>query len=365
MKYLAKAFFIFTCSLLFAGAVSADSDLIVKRDAAVKFATLPMVANFPEGITANPANGDIYVGTFEFNGSGTETNGIVRFDRHGRLLAISDFTSNVPLLGLAFNPHDGNVYAASVGNFQGQASSIRRIAGNFANGAALQDVAMIPNFGAPPARVVPNPDGSQDIINFGDNAAVPNAIAFDASGRMLVSDSFQGAIFSVADPTACNGACVADLVVHDGLLATAGFPPFGANGLAFNADESALYIANTGDDRVLKLINLDTTNDLSVFAESINGADGLTFDTKGRLWVAANQADEVVALSNTGRVIVKLGDFLGIRHDGSAQGLIFPASLVIVGKELFVTNLALPLTGGDEPEVDVTRYTISRMKIPE
>jgi hypothetical protein len=62
---------------------------------------------------------------------------------------------------------------------------------------------------------------------------------------------------------------------------------------------------------------------------------------------------------------VKLGDFLGIRHDGSAQGLIFPASLVIVGKELFVTNLALPLTGGDEPEADVTRYTISRMKIPE
>lgn len=365
MKNLAKAIFILTCSLLLAGGATADSDLIVKRNAAVKFATLPMVANFPEGITANPANGDIYVGTFEFNGSGTETNGIVRFDRHGHLLAISDFTSNVPLLGLAFNPHDGNVYVASVGNFQGVASRIRRIAGNFANGAVLQDVATIPNIGAPPARIVSNPDGSQDIINFGDNAAVPNGLVFTASGRLLISDSFQGAIFSIADPTICTGACVATLVVRDGLLATAGFPPFGANGLALNADGSTLFIANTGDDRVLTL-NLVTLMVSEIpFAESINGADGLAMDSQGRLWVAANQGDEVVALSSTGRVIIKLGDFLGIRRDGSPRGLLFPASLVIVGKEIFVTNLALPLTGGDEPEADVTRYTVSRMKIPE
>jgi hypothetical protein len=37
----------------------------------------------------------------------------------------------------------------------------------------------------------------------------------------------------------------------------------------------------------------------------------------------------------------------------------------ILGDELFVTNLALPLTPavGDEPEEDVTRYTISRIKL--
>jgi hypothetical protein len=33
---------------------------------------------------------------------------------------------------------------------------------------------------------------------------------------------------------------------------------------------------------------------------------------------------------------------------------------------MFVTNLALPLTGaGNEPEQDVTQYTISRIKIPK
>jgi len=352
MKYLAKAIVFFTCSLWFAGAATADPDLIVMRHVAERFATLPMDAHFPEGITASPS-GKIFVGTFDFGGG----NKLLRFGANGLLEAVKDF-GGTPLLGL--NPADNKVYICNFG-----ASKIQRIAANFTAATPVEDVANITGIGAPPLRLVDNPDGTQDTITFGNAFPAPNAMVFKSDGSLYVSDSFQGAIFRIDNVQTCATPCTVTTVKHDGLLATAGFPPFGANGLAFNADESALYIANTGDDRVLRLVNLDTTNDLSVFAESINGADGLTFDTKGRLWVAANQADEVVALSNTGRVIVKLGDFLGIRHDGSAQGLIFPASLVIVGKELFVTNLALPLTGGDEPEVDVTRYTISRMKIPE
>jgi hypothetical protein len=65
-------------------------------------------------------------------------------------------------------------------------------------------------------------------------------------------------------------------------------------------------------------------------------------------------------------VIAKLDDFQGIGHHGSPRGLLFPASLVVVDDTLFVTNLALPLTGaGNEPEQDVTKYTISRIKIPK
>jgi DNA-binding beta-propeller fold protein YncE len=151
---------------------------------------------------------------------------------------------------------------------------------------------------------------------------------------------------------------------HDGLLATAGFPPFGANGLALSRDGSKLFIANTGDDRILRLEV--KTGVINIFAESINGADGIAFH-HGRLVVAANQADEVVILNENGRVIAKLGDFLGIRRDGSARGLLFPASVVIVDDTIFVTNLALPLTTteGDEPEEDVTKYTVSRIDIPK
>jgi sugar lactone lactonase YvrE len=151
---------------------------------------------------------------------------------------------------------------------------------------------------------------------------------------------------------------------HDALLATAGFPPFGANGLALSRDGNKLYIANTGDDRILRL-DLKT-GELSVWAESINGADGIA-SYHGGIVVAANQGDQVMILNDSGRVIAKLGDFLGIRGDGSPRGLLFPASLAIVDDTIYVTNLALPLTmtTGDEPEEDVTRYTISRIDIPK
>jgi DNA-binding beta-propeller fold protein YncE len=159
-----------------------------------------------------------------------------------------------------------------------------------------------------------------------------------------------------------------NVIRHDPLLATAGFPPFGANGLALSRDEKALFIANTGDDRILKLdlIQPQSVDALSVFAESINGADGLAIDRRGRVWVAANQADEVLALNEDGKIVARLGEFRGVRGNGTPNGLLFPASLVIVDDEIFVTNLALALTptAGDEPEEDVTRWTISRLKMP-
>ena len=206
---------------------------------------------------------------------------------------------------------------------------------------------------------------SEDTIMFGSNKfPAPNALAFDKDGNLYISDSFQGANFRIDTAHKCATPCPVTTVKHDGLLATAGFPPFGANGLALSKDESKLFIANTGDHRILRL-DLKT-GDISIFAESINGADGIAF-YRGRLVVAANQADEVVILNENGRVIAKLGDFLGIRQDGSPRGLLFPVSVVIVDDTIFVTNLALPLTmtEGDEPEEDVTRYTISRIDIPK
>ena len=80
----------------------------------------------------------------------------------------------------------------------------------------------------------------------------------------------------------------------------------------------------------------------------------------------ANQGDQIVALSETGRVIAKLGEFQGINRDGTPNGLLFPASPVIVGDWMYVTNAALPLVGnGAEWESDVTRWTIARIKLPK
>lgn len=322
------------------------------------FAVLPEGVRFPEGIAANPSNGDIYVGTFD----GGAQNKLLRYDRHGRLVGQLDL-GVAPLLGLEFDQARGKVYLTVVGDFAGGASRIQRVAAGLDAGS-LKDVATIPAIGAPTPRTEGNPDGSSDTTSFGSGARVPNAMTFDGKGNLYVSDSFQGAIFKIVNPEACAPACTVQTLSHDPKLATAGFPPFGANGLAFNKDESALFVANTGDDRILKIDMASL--EVSVFAESINGADGIVFDKQGTLWVAANQADEVVGLDAGGRVVARLGEFRAIRRNGTPDGLLFPASPVIYGNEIFVTNLALPLNGtaGDEPEEDVTRWTVSRMKLP-
>jgi DNA-binding beta-propeller fold protein YncE len=333
--------------------------IIVNRLAAEQFAQLPDGVRFPEGIAANPDTGEIFVATFDFAGN----NKLLRFKKNGRLVAQKDFGAT-PLLGLAFNPTDGKVYICNAGDLVNSQSKIQRIPADFHAGTPIEEVALLPHIGPPPDRTVNNPDGSMDRIEFGNNASAPNAMAFHSDFSLFVSDSFQGAIFQIENADLCTGNCDVSTVQHDALFATAGFPPFGANGIAFSPDEKSLFIANTGDDRILRM-DLGTKT-VEVFAESVDGADGIAFDSSGRLWVAANQADEVVVLNGNGQVIEKLGDFLGLRKDGAPRGLLFPASIVFSRDSAFVTNLALPLTSavGDEPEEDVRVYTISRIKMP-
>ena len=45
-------------------------------------------------------------------------------------------------------------------------------------------------------------------------------------------------------------------------------------------------------------------------------------DVDDNLWVAANQADEIVVLDTTGKVIAKLGDFDGLDQGGAARPLL-------------------------------------------
>lgn len=338
----------------------ADRGIVVDRLAAKEFVRLPDGMRFPEGITANPDTGDIFVATFDFGG----TNKLLRFSGNGKLLAQRDF-GGTPLLGLAYNRADNKVYICNTGDLVGSQSRIQRIPADFSADTPIEEVAFLPHIGPPPDRTVDNPDGSQDMIRFGDNASAPNAMAFRSDGSLFISDSFQGAIFQIEHVSMCAGSCTVATFGHDPLLATAGFPPFGANGIAFNPDEKGIFIANTGDDRILRMDS--GTKNVEVFAESINGADGIAFDSSGNLWVAANQADEVVVLDGNGRVVAKFGDFLGIREDGAPRGLLFPASIVFSGDSAFVTNLSLPLTSdtGDEPEEDVRIYTVSRIKVPE
>jgi sugar lactone lactonase YvrE len=294
-----------------------------------RFATLPKPGpGFPEGIAADHA-GRIYVSTFDFS-----TDNVIHvFGRNGHLQTTISLPGVVPL-GLEFD-QAGNLYVA-----------------NFVGGTVLKFTPPF-NSGSLPAQTFAVCGGA------GAGCGL-NALAFDAAGDLYASDSFGGNVFKLDLPSGAVSTLVANDLFKPG---SHGFPPFGANGLAFDAAGGNLYIANTADDRILKYEL--ASGALSVFAESINGADGIAFDRHGRLWVAANQGDEIVALNAKGRVVERLGSFRGVGKDGAAKGLLFPASIVISRGSIYVTNLALALTAavGDEPEEDVSTYTVSRIRL--
>ena len=194
----------------------------------------------------------------------------------------------------------------------------------------------------------------------------PNALTFDKAGYVYISDSFQGIVWR----TTSAGGVATPWVTSD-LLKPNGVPPFGANGLAFNNAGDALFVSNTANDQIIKIpVSGGAPGTPKVFADSVNGADGLIIDRHDNLWICANQADEIVVIDKTGKVIAKLGDFDGISKSGRPRGLLFPASLVRVDDWIYVTNLSLDLrkVNPDFVPVDaqwaaeVTRQTVSRLK---
>lgn len=297
------------------------------------FATLPAGATPPEGIAVD-VHGNVYVSTFGFPASGpaTDPGQIIVFDRHGRLLRQLVVAGASPhLLGLEFHPLTRDLLVA-----------------DFGAGKVL--------------KVNPYTGASSVFADIGPASGL-NALAFDSAGNVYISDSFQGIIWQTS---AAGGAAIP--WVTSPLLTTTGVPPFGANGLAFNKSGTALFVANTGNDSVVKIpVAGGTPGAPAVLAYSINGADGLIIDEDDNLWIAANQANEIVVLDPSGKAIAKLGDFDGVNRKGAVIGLLFPASLVFSGEHVLVTNLVLDLRLFGLPTLDsqlaaqVTRYTVSRL----
>jgi len=304
------------------------------RSPATTFAALPVGTAHPEGITAD-AQGNVYVADFDVS-KGAGPGNIIVFDRSGKLLRKLDVAgSSALLLGIAFHPLTGALLVIDFGNQQ--VLTVNPQTGATAPFASIQ----------------------------GGAAAGPNALAFDALGDVYISDSFQGKIWK----TSSAGGAVVEWA-SDPLLATSGVPPFGANGMAFNQAGTALFVANTGNDTVVRIpVAGGVAGTPEVFVNSINGADGLLVDGDDNLWVAANQADEIVVLNPSGKVIAKLGDFDGIDSRGSPRGLLFPASLVLSDGFVYVTNLSLdlrlfglPQTVDSQWAATVTRHTVARIK---
>ena len=279
----------------------------------------------PEGIARDP-RGNLYASSDHAGG----TAGICVLDRGGNLLreiAVAAGPSGVAsLLGELFVPGEG-LYVADLAD---------RVAGD---GRLL--------------RVDPR-TGRVKVLATG--FAAPNAIARDERGDLFVSDSFAGTITKVK-PDGSRSS----IWTQDPLLTTKGTPPFGANGLAFDRGQRFLYVANTGDSRVLRIpVDRDgSAGPVEVFADgatidaqqqttqALHGADGIMFDVRGNLYVCANQTDQVQVLDPRGRLVAR---YAGVGEDA----LHVPASLVFHQRTLYITNLS-NADGGVNSKLSVLR----------
>lgn len=322
------------CWALVPAAVSQQES---NRNRAEIFAVLPDGSSGPEGLTVG-ADGNVYVATFGFNqlGAVTGPGQLFVFNPEGHLIRqVSVAGSSPHLLGLAFHPQTGAL--------------------------------LVLDFGAGKVLDVNPVTGASSVFMTVTGNSGLNGVTFDRAGNVYVSDSFQGIIWKTG-PNGGTGVAW----VSDPLLTTTGVPPFGANGVEFNHAQTTLFVANTGNDTVVQIpVTNGTPGKPSVFVNSINGADGLAVDGHDNLWVAANQNDEMVVVSPTGKLLARLGNFDGVDDHGLPHGLLFPASpaFSLDGKFLYVTNLALDLrVFGIVEAVDsqwcaqVRHFTVSRLR---
>lgn len=304
------------------------------RSPATTFATLPPGTTPAEGITADAA-GNIYVTTFGFPPSkeSSDPGQLIVFNHSGKVIRQVTIAGASPhLLGLGFNPTTSDL--------------------------------LVLDFGAAKVLKVDPVKGTSTVFSNIGNGAGLNALTFDATGNVYISDSFNGIIWRTG---AAGGP--ASMWLSDPLLKTTGLPPFGANGIAFNRAGDAMLIANTGDDAVITVpVAGGVAGTPKVLAYSVNGADGVMVDEDDNIWVVANQSDEVVVLDKTGKVIAKLGDFDGLDRHGAANGLLFPASIAASGEFVYLTNLVLDTrlfgfsTVDTQWAAQVTSFTVSRIR---
>lgn len=301
------------------------------REEAEKFVVLPKAATNPEAITAD-ADGNIFVTTF-YSGE------IHSYTANGNLIrSIKLQTSSGILTDLAFHPDTGSLLVADFG-----AKKILNV----------------------------NPFTGESTVfsQIPGEKAGPNVLTFDNEGNVYVSDSFQATIWKIP---AEGGEAIAWL--KDDLLSTTHFPTFGANGIAFNNDKTVLYIANTGEGTVLKVLideNHKATSTIKL-VNGLNGPDGLIVDNNNNILVAESFSNQIVKLNPEGNTVDVYGDFEGISKQGIVKGLLFPSDLVLVNEKLFVTNFAVDVTsfgfkqtGTNIYSKQVKRHSIAQIETDE
>jgi sugar lactone lactonase YvrE len=312
-----------------------------ERGKVERFATLPAGEAHPEGITAD-GDGNVYVVTVAAEKPQTSEGTLLVFDASGKLLrTVSIAGSSRMLLDLHFHPQTGKL--------------------------------LVIDYGAGKVLAVDSNTGASSVfMTVTGNHPGLDGMTFDTAGNLYVTDAHEGLIWRVG-PT--GGA--AEVWVKSPLLKPTRPPPaIGANGLAFNNEQTALFVPNTANDTIVKIPvsgpQLDPGTPEVFVNRAGGGPDGIIIDEEDNLWVACNQSNEIMVLEpKQGRVIAKLGDFGGIDKDGAPIGFLWSNSLVFHGDDVLVTNLSADigaLMGKTMRTVDgpwaaqVKLHTVSKIK---
>jgi sugar lactone lactonase YvrE len=251
-------------------------------------------AELPEGVAVDRA-GNRYV-TLAPLGQ------IVKIDQKGRRSLFAQLPvgeSEGLLIGIRFD-RSGALWAA-LASFEEATHGVWRVA---RNGTAERVAALPPT-------------------------TLPNAFAFGAWGRTYVSDSFGGAVWAL-DPGQAPRVWAQDPLLE-------GTDPdftIGANGLEVR--RGSLYVANSQKNLVAR-VDIGADGEAGAVQQYVRddqlaGADGILFDRRGRLYVAANARDALARVSRKGKRVSTVVD----------EGLAFPASLAFGrGKDrgsILITN---------------------------
>lgn len=276
-----------------------------------RFATLPPSQAHPEGIEVD-RDGNVYVGTVDASKPETSEGTLVVFDPKGKYLrTVNVAGSSRLLLDIRFHPQTGKLL-------------------------------VIDYLGAKVLAVDPMTGSSSVFMTVTGKNPGLNDMTFDTAGNVYVTDSHEGIIWKVSKDGGEGTAWV-----ESPLLKPLRPPPaIGANGLAFNNKQTALFVANTANDTIVTIPASGSPLEPGTPEVFVNhtggGPDGLLIDEQDNLWIACNQSNEIMVLEpKQGRVIAKLGDFGGIDGDGAPVGFLWSNTLVFHGDDVLVTNASL------------------------
>jgi sugar lactone lactonase YvrE len=312
-----------------------------ERGKVERFATLPAGEAHPEGICID-REGNVYVVTVEAPKPDRSNGTLIVFDskgKHLRTVRIAD--SSTMLLDLRFHPQTGKLLVIDYG--------------------AAKVLTVDPKTGA-----------SSVFMTVTGHKPGLDGLWFDAAGNVYVTDAHQGIIWKVGQ----DGGAATAWVESPLLKPTRPPPNIGANGLAFNNKQSALFVANTANDTIVRIPVRGSPlkpGTPEVFVHRAGGGpDGLIVDEDDNLWIACNQSNEILVLEpKLGKVIARLGDFGGIDKDGAPIGFLWSNSLVFHGDYVLVTNLSLDVGAFTSPSLrtidgpwaaQVKLHTVSKIK---